>query len=176
MPKTPWYVLGIFPISIQDQADVQEVGRVLSVGDGIARIYGLKGVKAGEMVEFSSGLKGMALNLATWMQGPLGVLDDIFRKENVMERYEVILLVCIYMYLLVFIGISGVSLDSEHDWGRVMRRVHLPSFPFGRPFRGTIDQSVFLLRGPMPWDDQRIFQTFPMINSGDGQRGCGGLR
>lgn len=55
-------------ISIQDQADVQEVGRVLSVGDGIARIYGLKGVKAGEMVEFSSGLKGMALNLATWIK------------------------------------------------------------------------------------------------------------
>jgi len=49
--------------NFQDQADVQEVGRVLSVGDGIARIYGLKGVKAGEMVEFSSGLKGMALRL-----------------------------------------------------------------------------------------------------------------
>merc|ERR1719263_61678 len=48
-----------------DQQDVQEVGRVLSVGDGIARIYGLKSVKAGEMVEFSSGLKGMALNLET---------------------------------------------------------------------------------------------------------------
>jgi F-type H+-transporting ATPase subunit alpha len=41
------------------------VGRVLSVSDGIARIYGLKKVKAGEMVEFSSGLKGMALNLET---------------------------------------------------------------------------------------------------------------
>jgi len=51
--------------NFQDQQDVQEVGRVLSVGDGIARIYGLKGVKAGEMVEFSSGLKGMALNLET---------------------------------------------------------------------------------------------------------------
>merc|ERR1712193_73714 len=47
----------------QEQQDVEEVGRVLSVGDGIARIYGLKNVKAGEMVEFSSGLKGMALNL-----------------------------------------------------------------------------------------------------------------
>merc|ERR1711957_504980 len=51
--------------NFSDQADVQEVGRVLSVGDGIARIYGLKGVKAGEMVEFASGLKGMALNLET---------------------------------------------------------------------------------------------------------------
>merc|ERR1719213_815947 len=51
--------------NFKDQQDVEEVGRVLSVGDGIARIYGLKNVKAGEMVEFSSGLKGMALNLET---------------------------------------------------------------------------------------------------------------
>jgi len=59
-----------------DQADVQEVGRVLSVGDGIARIYGLKGVKAGEMVEFSSGLKGMALNLETDNVGVVVFGDD----------------------------------------------------------------------------------------------------
>jgi proton translocating ATP synthase F1 alpha subunit len=41
----------------------EEVGRVLSVGDGIARVYGLKNIQAGEMVEFSAGIKGMALNL-----------------------------------------------------------------------------------------------------------------
>nr|YP_009705901.1 H(+)-transporting ATPase subunit 1 [Prototheca bovis]AVM80950.1 H(+)-transporting ATPase subunit 1 [Prototheca bovis] len=45
------------------EINVDEIGRVLSVGDGIARIYGLKRVQAGEMVEFSSGVKGMALNL-----------------------------------------------------------------------------------------------------------------
>jgi len=39
------------------------VGRVLNVGDGIARVYGLKNVKAGEMVVFPSGVRGMALNL-----------------------------------------------------------------------------------------------------------------
>merc|ERR1711865_1336728 len=55
---------------------VQEVGRVLSVGDGIARIYGLKGVKAGEMVEFPSGLKGMALNLETDNVGVVIFGDD----------------------------------------------------------------------------------------------------
>src|SRR3954463_2147305 len=44
-------------------AEVSEVGTVLSVGDGIARIYGLDNVQAGEMVEFASGSKGMALNL-----------------------------------------------------------------------------------------------------------------
>ncbi len=43
--------------------NVDEIGRVLSVGDGIARIYGLKKIQAGEMVEFASGVKGMALNL-----------------------------------------------------------------------------------------------------------------
>src|SRR5438067_9397660 len=45
------------------EAEVSEVGTVLSVGDGIARIYGLDNVQAGEMVEFDNGVKGMALNL-----------------------------------------------------------------------------------------------------------------
>ena len=44
-------------------AKVSEVGSVLSVGDGIARIHGLDNVQAGEMVEFDGGIKGMALNL-----------------------------------------------------------------------------------------------------------------
>ncbi len=44
-------------------AEVSEVGRVLSVGDGIARVYGLDNVQAGEMVEFPGGIQGMALNL-----------------------------------------------------------------------------------------------------------------
>ncbi len=47
------------------EAQVSEVGQVLSVGDGIARVYGLDNVQAGEMVEFESGVKGMALNLET---------------------------------------------------------------------------------------------------------------
>jgi len=45
------------------EAEVSEVGQVLSVGDGIARVYGLDNVQAGEMVEFESGVRGMALNL-----------------------------------------------------------------------------------------------------------------
>jgi F-type H+-transporting ATPase subunit alpha len=45
------------------QVDVREVGRVLEVGDGIARVYGLSGVMAGEMVEFASGATGLAFNL-----------------------------------------------------------------------------------------------------------------
>jgi F-type H+/Na+-transporting ATPase subunit alpha len=45
------------------EAEVAEVGRVLSVGDGIARVYGLDNIQAGEMVEFPGGIRGMALNL-----------------------------------------------------------------------------------------------------------------
>ncbi len=45
------------------EAEVSEIGQVLSIGDGIARVYGLDNVQAGEMVEFPNGIKGMALNL-----------------------------------------------------------------------------------------------------------------
>ena len=44
-------------------ASLEEVGEVLTVGDGVARIYGLDNVQAGEMVEFTSGVRGLALNL-----------------------------------------------------------------------------------------------------------------
>jgi len=47
------------------EAEVAEVGQVISVGDGVARVYGLDQVQAGEMVEFPGGIKGMALNLET---------------------------------------------------------------------------------------------------------------
>ena len=48
---------------VSDEAKVSEVGTVLTVGDGIARVYGLDNVQAGEMVEFPGKVKGMALNL-----------------------------------------------------------------------------------------------------------------
>lgn len=49
--------------TISQKVSLTETGKVLTIGDGIARIYGLKNVKAGEMVEFAAGVKGMALNL-----------------------------------------------------------------------------------------------------------------
>ncbi|MHA1571336.1 MAG: F0F1 ATP synthase subunit alpha [Alphaproteobacteria bacterium] len=49
--------------SFDTESDVAEVGQVLSVGDGVARVYGLDNVQAGEMVEFPGGIQGMALNL-----------------------------------------------------------------------------------------------------------------
>jgi len=45
--------------------DIKEYGTVISIGDGIARVFGLTKVQAGEMVEFSSGVRGMSLNLET---------------------------------------------------------------------------------------------------------------
>ena len=65
-----------------DKAEVTEVGQVLSVGDGIARIYGLDNVQAGEMVEFSDGSKGMALNLESDNVGVVIFGDDKNIKEG----------------------------------------------------------------------------------------------
>src|SRR5258708_37547966 len=64
------------------EAQVSEVGQVLSVGDGIARVYGLDSVQAGEMVEFPGGIKGMALNLERDNVG-VGIFGaDRFIKEG----------------------------------------------------------------------------------------------
>jgi F-type H+-transporting ATPase subunit alpha len=64
------------------EAEVAEVGQVLSVGDGIARVYGLDQVQAGEMVEFPGGIKGMALNLEADNVGIVIFGDDRTIKEG----------------------------------------------------------------------------------------------
>src|SRR6201747_2276483 len=64
------------------EAEVSEVGQVLSVGDGIARVYGLDNVQAGEMVEFPGGIKGMALNLETDNVGVVIFGSDSTIKEG----------------------------------------------------------------------------------------------
>ena len=63
-------------------AEVAEVGRVLSVGDGIARVYGLDNVQAGEMVEFPGGIRGMALNLESDNVGVVIFGSDSQIKEG----------------------------------------------------------------------------------------------
>ncbi len=63
-------------------AEVSEIGQVLSVGDGIARIYGLDNVQAGEMVEFANGVKGMALNLESDNVGVVIFGEDREIKEG----------------------------------------------------------------------------------------------
>ena len=64
------------------EAEVAEVGQVLSVGDGIARVYGLDNVQAGEMVEFPGGVRGMALNLESDNVGVVIFGDDRDIKEG----------------------------------------------------------------------------------------------
>ena len=69
------------------EAEVAEVGRVLSVGDGIARVYGLDNVQAGEMVEFPGGIKGMALNLESDNVGVVIFGDDrAIREGDLVKR------------------------------------------------------------------------------------------
>ena len=68
--------------NFETKADVAEIGTVLSVGDGIARVYGLDQVQAGEMVEFPGGIKGMALNLEMDNVGVSIFGDDTGIKEG----------------------------------------------------------------------------------------------
>src|SRR5512138_1576221 len=65
-----------------NEADVTEVGQVLSVGDGVARVHGLDKVQAGEMVEFPGGIRGMALNLESDNVGVVIFGDDRDIKEG----------------------------------------------------------------------------------------------
>jgi F-type H+/Na+-transporting ATPase subunit alpha len=68
-------------------ADVAEVGQVISVGDGIARVYGLDKVQAGEMVEFPGGIRGMALNLEADNVGVVIFGDDrTIREGDLVKR------------------------------------------------------------------------------------------
>ncbi|KAL0294097.1 UNVERIFIED_CONTAM: ATP synthase subunit alpha, mitochondrial [Sesamum calycinum] len=68
-------------LSLLDKYD-DEIGRVVSVGDGIARVYGLNEIQAGEMVEFSSGVKGIALNLENENVGIVVFGSDTAIKEG----------------------------------------------------------------------------------------------
>ena len=73
-------------------AEVSEIGRVLSVGDGIARVYGLDNVQAGELVEFPSGVKGMTLNLEVDNVGIVifGSDEDIKEGDTVKRTGDIV--------------------------------------------------------------------------------------
>ena len=63
--------------SFVDHSNIEETGRVISVGDGVARVYGLENIKAGEMIEFENGSRGIALNLEQDNVGCVIFGDDI---------------------------------------------------------------------------------------------------
>lgn len=73
--------------NIDQAGNMQEVGEVITVGDGIAKVYGLNNVQAGEMVEFSSGVKGLALNLETDLVGVVVMGDEAsVRQGDIVKR------------------------------------------------------------------------------------------
>lgn len=88
-------------------AELEETGRVLSIGDGIARVYGLKNIQAEEMVEFSSGLKGMALNLE-----PDNVGIVVFGNDKLIKEGDVVKRTGAIVDVPVGMGILGRVVDA----------------------------------------------------------------
>ena len=70
---------------VQEEGGLAETGRVLSVGDGIARVYGMSNVQAEELVEFASGVKGMCMNLEA---GQVGVV--LFGSDRTVREGETV--------------------------------------------------------------------------------------
>ena len=107
-----------------EKAEVSEVGQVLSVGDGIARVYGLDNVQAGEMVEFSGGIKGMALNLESDNVGVVIFGDDRSIKEgDVVKRTQAIVDTPVGKSLLGrVVDALGNPIDGKGDLDKKLER------------------------------------------------------
>ncbi|XP_033947594.1 ATP synthase subunit alpha, mitochondrial [Pseudochaenichthys georgianus] len=105
-------------------ADLEETGRVLSIGDGIARVYGLRNVQAEEMVEFSSGLKGMSLNLEPDNVGVVVFGNDKLIKEgDIVKRTGAIVDVPVGAELLGrVVDALGNAIDGKGPLGSSIRR------------------------------------------------------
>ncbi len=105
------------------EAEVTEVGSVLSVGDGIARIHGLDNVQAGEMVEFSNGVQGMALNLEADNVGVVIFGSDSEIKEgDVVKRTGTIVDVPVGKELLGrVVDALGNPIDGKGPLGTTLR-------------------------------------------------------
>jgi len=107
-----------------EKAEISEVGQVLSVGDGIARVYGLDNVQAGEMVEFSGGIKGMALNLENDNVGVVIFGDDRSIKEgDVVKRTQAIVDAPVGKNLLGrVVDALGNPIDGKGDLDKKLKR------------------------------------------------------
>ncbi|XP_069025753.1 ATP synthase subunit alpha, mitochondrial [Embiotoca jacksoni] len=105
-------------------ASLEETGRVLSIGDGIARVYGLRNVQAEEMVEFSSGLKGMSLNLEPDNVGVVVFGNDKLIKEgDIVKRTGAIVDVPVGEELLGrVVDALGNAIDGKGPLGSSIRR------------------------------------------------------
>lgn len=79
-------------VSFEKKADINSFGKVVSIGDGIARVFGLSDVQAGETVEFSSGITGIALNLEAESVGivVLGNDRDVMAGDSVSRTHQIV--------------------------------------------------------------------------------------
>ena len=104
--------------------NIQEVGRVLSIGDGIARVYGLSRIQSGEMVEFSSGVRGMALNLE---KDNVGIVlfgsDHLIKERDLVKRTRSIVDVPVGRGLLGrVVNALGIPIDGKGSLSDVKRK------------------------------------------------------
>ncbi|XP_062333434.1 ATP synthase subunit alpha, mitochondrial [Osmerus eperlanus] len=111
-------------LGAETSSDLEETGRVLSIGDGIARVYGLRNVQAEEMVEFSSGLKGMSLNLEPDNVGVVVFGNDKLIKEgDIVKRTGAIVDVPVGEELLGrVVDALGNAIDGKGPLGSSIRR------------------------------------------------------
>merc|ERR1712139_67022 len=112
-------ILGAAP-----KENLDEIGKVLSIGDGIARVYGLKNIQAEEMVEFSSGLKGMALNLEPDNVG-IAVFgnDKLIKEGDIVKRTGAIVDVPVGEELLGrVVDALGIPIDGAGELGSKERK------------------------------------------------------
>ena len=103
--------------NFESRLDVSEVGTVLTIGDGVARVFGLKNVLAGELVEFENGVKGMVLNLETNNVGIAVLGDDSAIKEgSTVKRTESIVQVPVGDALLGrVVNAIGEPIDGQGE-------------------------------------------------------------
>jgi len=127
-----------------EKAEVSEVGQVLSVGDGIARVYGLDNVQAGEMVEFSGGIKGMALNLENDNVGVVIFGDDRSIKEgDVVKRTEAIVDTPVGKNLLGrVVDALGNPIDGKGDLDKKLERKRVDVKAPGIISRQSVNQPM----------------------------------
>ncbi len=94
---------------------VNEIGRLVSVGDGIARVYGLNKIQVGEMVEFASGVKGMALNFKNEnVEIVIFGSDTAIKEGDIVKRTRSIVNVHVRKALLGrVVDALGVPIDGK---------------------------------------------------------------
>ena len=101
--------------NFKSEAELEEVGTVLQIGDGVARIYGLTGVQAGELLEFENGVQAMALNLeednvgAVLLGDGTGIKEGATVKRTKNDFLEYIFLDTVSFLNSVFLWLKSLS-------------------------------------------------------------------